>query len=149
MKSAFLTLVLALATLLTSCAQLVPQKQPEVSLIAIKRLEPNGFEQRFLIQLRLHNPNKQSLPLEGLHYRLSLNGQPLVEGDSGALPPIAGLSDVPVELEARLNLISALGQLASLLSRPQETLNYQLEADLRLRHLPDMRVTKSGAIALQ
>lgn len=146
MKRFFLILLCAF---ITSCAQLIPTKPPEVALIGLKRLEPNGFEQRFLISLRLTNPNKQSLPVQSLSYRLNINGQPLVNGSSGALPTLAGHSDTQVDLEARINLISAIGQLAAILQQPDAPLQYQLEADIQLRNLPDIQVKKSGQIPLQ
>ncbi len=141
--------VLATLWLLSGCANLVPTQPPKVSLVYLKRLPPEGLDQRFLLGLRLSNPNKKALPLRSLHYKVSLNGRELVTGMSGPLPTIAAQGDTLVELDARMNLINAVLRLGEILRGSDAGLTYQLDTDLELIGLPDVHLSKTGPINLE
>jgi hypothetical protein len=76
----------ALGLLLAACAGWPEGAQsPTVTLTDIRPLEFGLLEQRYLIRLRIQNPNAFDLPINGLSYQLEINDQPFARGVSNRL----------------------------------------------------------------
>ena len=78
------TVCLCLFTaLVAACAGLQDVQTPNVTL---SNIEPASdmtlFEQRYDVTLRIQNTNNVSLPLSGLSYAVTLNGQEFARGVS-------------------------------------------------------------------
>ena len=50
----------------------------QVRLIGVQIVDPNTAETSYRVKLKFQNPNPVPLPIRGLHFDLSLNGQPLL-----------------------------------------------------------------------
>jgi LEA14-like dessication related protein len=61
---------------------------------------------QFTIQLRIVNPNAETIHLKGLYYELSLEGIEVVTGTAKDLPPIEGYSDAIVSVSSAASLRS-------------------------------------------
>ena len=62
-------------TALGGCAGLqLGMKNPEVTVANIRLLDGNLLEQRFLLTLRVMNPNTSEIAIEGLTFKVDLNG---------------------------------------------------------------------------
>lgn len=139
-----------LALLLAGCAGWQRDYQePQVSLTRISPLAGAGLEQRFLIGLRILNPNRDAINVSGLSYAVSLQGQKVVSGVSADIPRIPGYGEAEVELEASANLLAGLRLLSGLMNRPAEAIEYELEARLDVgRFALPVRIRDSGSIQL-
>lgn len=135
---------------LTACNPLAKFQSPSVQLSNLVVLERDGFEQRFLLKLKVSNPNKMRLPIQGLLYQVRLNGFDLFSGNAANLPDINALTDTYIEIPVSVNLISASAVLATLLVNETPKINYQLNATFDLSGvLPDFRVQEKGIVDLQ
>lgn len=144
-------LVVLLAFVLVSgCATLTPSYEtPEVQLTKIELLPSRGFEQRFLIGLRLVNPNRFELKLNGLSYSLTLQGHKIVSGVSSDMSPVAAYGEADISVEAGISLISGLRFFNELISNPSQTFNYELDTKLDSGWwLTPIHITESGSISL-
>jgi len=98
-----LTLLLMLF-LLNGCAALSGRDPLQVDLAGIRPLPGQELEMRFLVRLRLVNPNDTAMTYRGLALALDLNGQPLARGVSdqrGEVPRFGEvLLDVPMTVSA-------------------------------------------------
>lgn len=139
-----------LALLLVGCAGLQRDyEEPEVHLTRIVPVAGTGLEQRFLVGLRILNPNRDAINVSGLSYSVSLQGQKVVSGVSSNIPRIPGYGEAEVELEASTNLLAGVRVLADLMSRPAEAIDYELEARLDVgRFALPVRIRDSGSIQL-
>lgn len=136
--------------LLTACNPLAKLQPPSVQLSNLQVLERNGFEQAFLLKLKVTNPNKIRLPISGLQYQVRLNGFDLFSGNATNLPDMNAFSDTYIELPVSANLISASAVLASLLVSDHPKINYQLNANFDLTGvLPDFRVQEKGVVDIE
>ena len=61
---------------------------------------------QFTIQLRIVNPNAETIHLKGLYSELSLEGIEVVTGTAKDLPPIEGYSDAIVSVSSAASLRS-------------------------------------------
>lgn len=150
MKKFARLMVLVGTALLTGCNPLAKFQQPQVQLSNLVVLERQGFEQLFLLKLKVTNPNKMALPIAGLQYQVRLNGFDVFTGNAGDLPHIKAYSDTYIDIPVSANLISAGAVLASLLVSDHPTINYQLNATFDLTGvLPDFRVNEKGLVNLE
>lgn len=150
MKQLSIIVFLICSTLLTACNPLAKFQQPQVQLSNLVVLERHGFEQLFLLKLKVTNPNKMALPIAGLQYQVRLNGFDVFSGNATDLPQLKAYSDSYIELPVRANLISAGAVLASLLVSEHPSINYQLNATFDLTGvLPDFRVNEKGLVNLE
>ena len=129
-----LALLWVLAWGLVACAGIGPGQRvepPEVRLANIEFVEAGLFEQRFLMTLRVRNPNDFDLPIDGLRFALDINDRPFASGLSNRSVTVPRLGEQTVEVEASTTLLDVVGQFMGLSGR--ETLNYRMTGTAFLR----------------
>lgn len=117
-------------TVLGGCAgfQFGLQK-PEVTVVDIRPLDATLLEQRFVLNLRVTNPNSVEIPIEGLTFRLDLNGQQFATGVSNKPVLIPRLGEGLVEVTATTSLPRLLRQFREL-SKMRDKVEYRLRGRL-------------------
>src|SRR5690554_3170236 len=100
-------MIFVLTLTMTACAGLLSTQYdpPEVQVVSLQMLEPQGLQQRFRVGLVFLNPNASALPVKGLSYSLALNGYDLLQGVSGDIPTLSPYSETLVELELSTDLV--------------------------------------------
>jgi len=116
---------LSLAAFVGACASLLGIEKPEVSLANIEPGEINAFEQRFVMGLRIVNPNDFSIDLDGLVVRAKLNDRKLATGVSDEPIPLPRLGSATVRLETSTTTLDWIAQLPALVSAGD--LSYAIE----------------------
>jgi LEA14-like dessication related protein len=141
--------VLVLAFMLSACATLSPMDPPNVSVDSFSSLPSEGGGPRFLIKLRVQNPNEQQLDISGVSYGIELAGQEVFTGVSSDVPVIPGYGEAVVSLEASLKLFQVLRLVASLGQTQADDLTYRFTAKIDFKGLvPTQRVEEVGQISL-
>lgn len=109
----------AAAGLLAGCAGswLRPLK-PEVALADVRFDGGNLLEQRFVLTLRVTNPNRFEIPVQGLSFTLDVADQPFAHGVGNRPVTIPALGDGLVEVNATTGLASFLSQFRHLGKTP-------------------------------
>ncbi len=143
--------IVCLAALLTACATLTGDLDPpKVTIENVESLPNSGSTPRFLITLRIANPNKQALNIVGVSYSMELLGKELITGVTNEVPRIDAYSEQTVELEAGVRLFELLRLLAGLGLEQTEELDYRFEAKIDFEgFLPTQRVEETGVISLK
>lgn len=147
-----LSVLLAFVCVMVSaCAHLgAGLEAPKVRVDSLQMLESRGVSQRFLVGLRVINPNDRALPVKGLSYTLALNGFDLLEGVTGKVPVLEPFSETLVEVEAATDLVAAL-RLLNNLTRPDaaQNITYALTAKVSVQGWPSrLTVKESGEVPL-
>lgn len=127
----------------TGCASLgVGLAPPDVQIANLVALESTAFEQRMQVDLRVRNPNRAPLEVEGIRFAIDLNGRPLGSGQSGELFAVPGLGDAVVSLVMTTTLLDLVQQLFALQERSD--FGYEIYGDVFLaghwRPIPFSRV---------
>jgi LEA14-like dessication related protein len=105
-------LALFLFFLVAACSALRPLDPPSVQLSDLRLLDSSGvFEQRFLLALRIGNPNPFDLPLEGLRFSLEINDAHFAQGLSNQALTIPALGEEIVTVEASTNILEIVRQI--------------------------------------
>lgn len=145
-------LVAPLLLLLGACAGLPPGDfdRPEIELIGLRPLSGRGMEARFLVTLRIVNPNATALAVEGMAYEIELRDTRVLSGVSSQRLEVDAFSETAAEVEVAAGLLGSLALLRDLLGNPpQEAIPYALRAKLSLGGLRGtLRVSREGEIRL-
>lgn len=120
--------VLLLALMLGACANMKLPEKPQVSLLAVNLESVNLFEQRFVLTLKVSNPNDIALPIDGVSFNVALNQVQIGQAahkDKFTLPA-NGESTVKIRVSTQLaTLLQQAHQLQS-----AKTLNYQIDGEI-------------------
>lgn len=123
---------------------------PTVSVTAFRPVTGESGGLNFEIDLRIVNPNRQDLEIEGVAYTIALEGRRLITGVGKDLPKIPGYGEATVTLTASASMFEALQLMGELMTRPKETVTYDLETKIDVGAFQrPIRVEKSGEISLQ
>lgn len=134
-------------TALGGCAGLqLGMKKPEVTVANIRLLDGNLLEQRFLLTLRVMNPNTSEIAIEGLTFKVDLNGQPFAKGVGNQPVVIPRLGEAMVEVTATTGLGGLLRQLKALKGR--EKVEYRISGRLVTGNFGGIDFDQTGEVEL-
>ena len=133
------TLCFALAGGLQGCATMRSDfEEPAVTVTSFRAVPSEGAALSFEIGLRVVNPNRDPLELQGVAYTITLEGHKLITGVGKDLPVIDGYSEGTIQL------------LGDLMNDPKDRISYDLDTKLDIgTFYPAIRVRNSGEISLQ
>lgn len=144
--------LLPLIFLLGACATIDPDyERPKVDVVGITKSDTDTAALQFTIQLRIVNPNAETIHLKGLYYELSLDGIDVLNGTANNLPPIEGYSETIVSVSSAANLVNSVRLAARLMETSGDELPYELRAKLGTssKWMPATTITESGMIPLR
>ncbi len=145
-----LLLLFTMAAMLGGCAGMRPgYETPTVTVNSFRTMPSEGALPTFEIGLRVINPNREALELQGVAYTISLEGHELIKGVGNELPIIDGYGEGDLTLTATANLFAGIRLITDLMRNNRDTFTYEFEAKLDIGTFrPAIRVTDSGEIAL-
>ena len=145
-------IAVALAALLAvaGCAGLVGlEKSPRVSLVSIKPVQIQLLEQRYLATLRIQNPNPVALPIEGLDYSISINGEDFANGVSNEGVTVPAYGEATLEVSVTSTLAALIDQLRHF-DGSGDTLRYGITGTLGITGIPGgLSFERDGEIDLR
>lgn len=142
-------LLLSVVLGLTGCSSwfVSDVRDPEIHLLDVETVRARLMQQRFVLHLRIDNPNDSSLQVRGLTYAVRLNDLLLAEGESDQWFRVDANSRRTFEVEVRTNLWRHAKPIARML-RQHKPLDYRLEGTLRtgLFFPRNLHLSRSGEI---
>ena len=134
-------------TALGGCAGLrLGMQKPEVSVANIRLLDGNLLEQRFLLTLRVMNPNTSEIAIEGLTFKVDLNGQPFAKGVGNQPVVIPRLGEAMVDVTATTGLGGLLRQFKAFKGR--EKVDYRISGRLVTGSFGGIDFDQTGEVEL-
>ncbi|MEJ2057693.1 MAG: LEA type 2 family protein [Desulfofustis sp.] len=122
---------------------------PSVSLTSFRFIPGDSIVPKFEVGLRILNPNRDALELEGLFYSISIADNDIISGVANELPIIEGYGEEDILLEAVVDVIGGAKLLQSLLRSQKGSIDYGFTAKLDLGALqPPLRVSEKGEFSL-
>lgn len=138
--------VLLLASCLAACSGL--SQKPEISLVGIELVGWGLFEQRFKLQLEVHNPNASSLSVEALDFEIELNGEHFARGASTAALVVPAQGQAMLDLPTTTRLDTLVRQLKALQQAGRSTAEYRIVGNATLATIGRVPFERKGEIAL-
>jgi LEA14-like dessication related protein len=147
----FSALVLIVSLVLSGCALAPKLETPRLSIVSANLVSADIFSQQFNIRLHVENPNDRDLPIEGIDYKLFLEGDSFAEGVTNTAFVIPARGEKEFDLPLRTNFVSSIGRLLSRLeSSNSNTVRYSLQGKV-LVDIPLVRAipfAESGTVNL-
>ena len=128
-------LILCCAGMLTACASMLGLEKPQVALAGLDLQEIGLFEQRFLVTLRVTNPNDRAVSVDGVEFSLDLNGEKFASGVGSDKVTLPQHGDALVRLTVATSLGRVWKQLRALQSL-DKPLTYRITGRLYAPWLP-------------
>lgn len=123
-------------------------EQPTVSLTSFGLMPSDGRAPRFLIGLRLVNPNATPLKVRGMSYTVELEGHRMLTGVTSRIAEVPPYAESDIELQSPIDLVSSIRLFNELVNAPgRETLRYALNARLDVDGmLAPLRLLEDGEL---
>ncbi|MBK7661433.1 MAG: LEA type 2 family protein [Betaproteobacteria bacterium] len=112
-KTASLALA-ALLCLAAGCATLYGLDPPRVNVSSVTPVDFTLLEQKFLVKVRVQNPNDVDLEVKGMTFDLDLNGKSFATGVSGQAVTIPRFGSDLVEVEMVSGIAGVVRQFAGM-----------------------------------
>jgi len=124
---------IAASLLLVGCAAIQPQVDPpRVALADLRILDITLFEQRYLLRLRIQNPNPFDLPITGMDFTLHINEREFGSGVSRQAVTVPAYGEEVVDVKVISNLARVFQQLHDWDEGRGGRLSYRLSGGLSL-----------------
>lgn len=123
-------------------------QKPEIGLASLELAEFGLFEQRFIMKLRIQNPNDVDLPINGMTFDVELNGQPFAKGLSDKAVTVPRMGEALLEVKATSNLGSVLRQLRELQKGGRDRADYRLFGRIGLDGLGSIPFDRRGDLPM-
>jgi LEA14-like dessication related protein len=117
--------------LLSGCAALPQLEAPRLSVISLKMQSADIFSQRLQLRMRVQNPNSRALPVQGIDYRVEVDGAELGQGQTSQPFTVPAMGEAEFDVQFTANLA---GTLAKLLTRKgsRDSVEYRLVGKVAL-----------------
>ena len=146
MRRVFWVLFFFFATLLAGCAPRL--QKPEISLAGIDLIGLGLLEQRFVLKLRIRNPNDVDVPVNALNFDVELNARHFARGVSDKPVIIPRQGETILEVKT----VSRLGDLLKPLRDAQKNgrgqLGYRVFGSVDLEGFGSIPFDRSGDVPL-
>ena len=135
-----------LAVLLVGCSGRL--QKPEVSLAGVDLVGFGLLEQRFVLKVRIRNPNDVELPINALSFEVELDGRHFARGvsEKPVVVPRQGESVLDVNAASRLGAV--LKPLRDAQKEGRDRINYRVYGDIELEGRGRYPFERTGEVPL-
>lgn len=139
--------LLLVLSLLSACSGGIKgvAEPPKVAVYGVRMAKMSLSEGNLLVALRVTNPNSYALPLNGLDYKLSLNGIDIAGGQRTKNFTIDAKQDRIIEIPVTFSLLTLLRTVPNIVKTGQFTYDLSGHAHFPVVNLPFQRTGKVGA----
>lgn len=132
---------------LTACASNpLKMEEPTVDVVSIEPLTDTN-RPRFKVGLRMVNPNKKDIKINGVVYTLSVKGHKLVTGATASEATLPAYGEANVDVEAEISFLRMLGLLGDVMRTNQMPLDYYLTGKVDLGgFMFPIKINKKGKL---
>jgi LEA14-like dessication related protein len=133
-RFALRALLLATLFALSACASLAPKiETPTVELMGVQVLSGDMFSQRFMVHVKVQNPNDIEVPVESIEFTAFLMGDRFGEGASYSPFVLPALGEAEFDMFITTNFVSGFGRLVSRMGGHKlENVEYEISGKLHL-----------------
>lgn len=133
---------------LDGCATLAPRDPLVVHVAAIEPAPAEGLEMRFLIKLRVQNPNDVPLEFRGLAVTLELNDQPLANGVSDVSGSVPRYGETVIAVPVSVSAVDIMRQVLGFMQAPDAgTVRYRVVGKIDGGMFGSQRFSEAGSLA--
>src|SRR5215207_4186762 len=140
-------LILALGTL-AACASLTGREPVIVDVVGVEPLPGQGMEGRFLVKLRVQNPNEAPVEFEGVAVTLDVRGGRLASGVSDVRGTVPRFGETVIAVPVTVPVTAMIRQALGFAAGDPTRLDYRLRGRLAGPGFGGVRFDSTGELAL-
>jgi LEA14-like dessication related protein len=149
MRRVWLWLAAALLLALAGCETLIHPDALRVNVVGVEPQKSEGLELRFVVKLRVQNPNDLSLDFDGVAVDLEVNGKNLASGVSDQKGSVPRYGEALIGIPVTVSAFAAVRQVLALTDGAERTeLPYTVRGKLAGGTFGSIRFTHSGTLKL-
>jgi LEA14-like dessication related protein len=135
---------------LSACASLSGREPVKVNVVAVEPLTGQGLELRFMVKLRVQNPNDAPVEFDGIAIDLDVRGTDFASGVSDQRGTVPRFGELVLSVPVTVSASSVIKQALSFAMGNREKLSYQLRGKLAGSgaSFGGLRFTSSGEMDL-
>lgn len=141
-------LILALPAFVAGCASLSMRDPISVHVAGLESMPGEGMEARFLLKLRVLNPNSDPVPYDGVYVALDLGGTNLATGVSDREGILPRYGEALFEIPVSVSVIGVLRQAFALTGGDGRRIPYALRGKLAGAGFGGVRFEARGEVEL-
>ncbi|MCX7227446.1 MAG: LEA type 2 family protein [Burkholderiales bacterium] len=139
---------LSFTALLSACAGL-PFGQPvNVNVVGLEPLAGQGMEGRFLVKLRVQNPNEQAIDYDGVSIELDVRGSQLASGVSDVRGSVPRFGESVIEVPVSVPVSAIVRQALGFATGDRSRVDYRLRGRLAGTAFGGVSFSSSGELTL-
>ena len=115
---------------LPACASLGGREPLAVDVVGVEPLPGEGMEGRFLVKLRLQNPNEAPVDFDGVSVSLDVRGSRLASGVSDVRGTVPRFGETVIAVPVTVPVTAMIRQALGFASGDRTRLDYQLRGRL-------------------
>ena len=141
---------LTILFLLTGCSGL-NRKNPELSvgINSFKMLPSQGVVPQFEIGLHIVNTGSVDVDIQGIVYKIYLQGRKIVTGAAHDIPKIAAYSEADVKVTGTPDIFETIGFFKDLMTEQKKDIEYVVDVAIDAgSFLPMIHTKKEGTLSL-
>lgn len=141
-------LAAALMAPLAACATLTGREPLTVDVVGVEPLPGRGIEGRFLVSLRVQNPNTEPVPFDGVAITLDVRGERFASGVSDVSGTVPRFGETVLGVPVTVPVSAMLAQVMGLAAGGRPRLDYDLRGRLAGPGFGGVRFSSSGELTL-
>jgi LEA14-like dessication related protein len=115
---------------LSACASLSGREPVKVNVVNVEPLTGQGLELRFMVKLRVQNPNDAPVEFDGIAIDLDVRGTDFASGVSDQRGTVPRFGELVLSVPVTVSASSVIKQALSFAMGNREKLSYQLRGKL-------------------
>lgn len=126
-------LLLLAALFLSGCSYMARETEPpRVQLLGLQLQAAQLLEQRYLVQIRIQNPNEFDLDISGIDFSVDINDRLMAQGVSDHPVSVPGFGDAITELAVSSSILALVQQMGD----GRDEVKYRVYGRVKLKGLP-------------
>jgi len=145
----FLLLPLLAALALTGCATLSSEDPLQVTVAGIEPLEGEGLEMRFMVKLRVQNPNDAPVDYNGAYVKLDVQDRTFATGVSDEIGSVPRFGESIISVPVTASVLRMVRQVMGVMDgKPVEQVRYSMSGKLNRSAYGSLRFKSEGEFKL-
>ncbi len=137
-----------LVVLLSACVGLGLKTPINVDVVGLEPMRSDAMEARFLVKLRVQNPNDQPLSFDGVYVELDVRGSRVASGVSNYSGDVPRFGETIVEIPVTVPFTALVRQAMSLSGGMPATLDYEVKGRLSGPLFGGASFSRKGELAM-
>ena len=141
-------LLAGLVMLATACVGPGLKEKINVDVVGLEPMRSDAMEGRFLVKLRVQNPNDQPINFNGLYVELDVRGSRVASGVSNDSGEVPRFGESTVEIPVTVPFTALIRQAIGLSGGMPATLDYQVKGRLSGPLFGGASFSRKGELAM-